>query len=186
MRELGLGVMLVVNSSIKTCREVGDLEPDALFFTDNNWFEDNEELVRDFQGLRFTASRRAKEKFEDLIRIETFHRMDFKVGEPPMRDGRSSGHRAVSLAVMLGAKLVVLLGYDMQIDPDSGRSHCHNDYKNTEGAKAYEQEFIPSFDGWNRGAREVGCEILNATETTALKEFPRVKLSNILTEILGA
>lgn len=175
MRQRAGDVVLAVNSSVKTAR-AAKCEPDALFFTDMNWFEANAQLVHEFPGRIFTVSR-AGGKTE---RIENIHRAGFSVGQPPMRDGRSSGHRAVSLAVMLGARRVVMLGYDMQIDPESGRSHCHDDYANTQSNQDYAREFIPSFQGWRADALAVGCEIINATPGSALKEFPFVPLGELL------
>lgn len=171
-------LVLAANSSVKTARS-GGCEPDALIFTDLNWFEDNETLVRGFAGRVFTLSRGARAACDRLERIASVMRPDF-ARSPPLRDGRSTGHRAVSLAVMCGANYVVLLGFDMQIDPASGRSHCHDDYQQTEAARSYAEEFIPSFAGWYADAFAVGCEIVNATETTALREFPRMSLDEAL------
>lgn len=170
-------VVLAINSSIKTAR-AGGCEPDALIFTDQNWFEDNEALIRAFAGPVFTLSRRAKVAMPELLRLENDTLRGF-YRHPPLRDGRSTGHRAVSLAVMLGAARVVMLGYDMRVDPDSGRSHCHDDYQHTETVKSYRDEFIPSFNGWYQDALKVGCEIVNATEGTALDEFPKVRLVDV-------
>lgn len=173
------GHVLAVNSSIKTARANG-IEPDALFFTDMNWFEANEVLVRSFRGRVFTVSRAARAACDAVERIENTHRPDFSVGAPPMRDGRSSGHRAVSLAIMLGASRVILLGYDMRIDPDTGRSHCHDDYAHTQSDLDYQREFIPSFRDWHQQALAVGAMVLNATPETALDEFPKVRLEDVL------
>ncbi len=120
-------IIFAINSSIKMARLNG-CEPDALFFTDTNWFEVNEALVRAFAGRIFTVCKIARAAYGRLERITNELTSPFMVGKTPMRDGRTSGHRAVSIAVMCGAKLVVLLGFDMRIDPVSGRSHCHDDY----------------------------------------------------------
>lgn len=170
-------VLLAVNSSIKKPRQFG-LESDALFFTDESWFWDNESLVREFKGLKFTTSRRAKEDYLDLMRIDNRTMDEFEVGSGRLKDGRSSGHRAVSLSVMLGAKIVILLGYDMRVI--EGKSHFHNEYSNTESEKEYAQGFVPSFDKWYEKALKVGCQILNATPNSAVKEFPMINLEWIL------
>jgi len=178
-------IVIAVNSSIKTARELGKIEPDVLLFTDLNWYEANEQLIKEFVGQIWTFSRRAKVAYRHLLRIENIHQDNFgRVGEPPLRDGRSSGHRAVSLGVLCGAKKVVMLGYDMQVDPESGRSHCHDDYKNTENQKSYAQEFVPGFHRWYADGLEVGCRIVNCTSTTALMEFPREKLLDEIAEDL--
>jgi hypothetical protein len=175
------GIVFAVNSSVKTARLNG-CEPDALFFTDTNWYETNEALVRAFPGSVFTVCKFARAANARLERIETAVRPDFAVGQVPMRDGRTSGHRAVSIAIMCGARRVVLLGYDMRIDPVSGRSHCHDDYQWPGMAGMFADEFVPGFDGWYRDALAVGCEIVNATDGTALTEFPLVTLEGVLRE----
>jgi hypothetical protein len=178
--------VLGINSSFKFCREMG-VEADALFFTDESWFHANEKEIRDFKGLKFTVSRRAKNSYpEGLMRIENVHQPEFFVGSPPMKDGRSSGHRAISLSIMLGAKIISLLGYDMRvvrIETESGiklRSHYHNEYQNTESEKAYSQEFVRGFDGWQEASLKVGCQIINCTPNSAVTEFASMPLSEFL------
>jgi len=179
-RSIG-AIVFAVNSSVKTVRLNG-CEPDALFFTDTNWFEVNEALVRAFPGRLFTVCKIARAAYDRLERIANELTAPFMVGQTPMRDGRSSGHRAVSIAIMCGAKRVVLLGYDMRVDPVSGRSHCHDDYSWPGMGGMFADEFIPGFDGWYRDALAVGCEVVNATNGTDLAEFPKVPLDNILRE----
>lgn len=175
----GTSIVFAVNSSIKTARQ-NDCEPDALFFTDTNWFETNETLVREFPGRIFTVCRVARAAYDRLERIENDLKAPFAVGQTPMRDGRTSGHRAVSVAIMCGAMRVVLLGFDMRIDPISGRSHCHDDYQWPGMAGMFADEFIPAFHGWYRDALAVGCEVVNATDGTVLEEFPLVPLESVL------
>ena len=175
----GHGVVFAINSSIKTARLHG-CEPDALFFTDTNWYETNEFLVKAFPGRVFTVCKFARAVNDRLERVDAIQRPDFTVGQVPMRDGRSSGHRAVSVAILCGAKLIVLLGYDMRIDPVSGRSHCHDDYQWLQIGGMLADEFVPGFNGWYRDALAVGCEIVNATDGTALTEFPLVTPDSVL------
>ncbi len=179
MQRAGDSVVFAVNSSIKMARLRG-CEPDALFFTDTNWWEKNETLIRGFPGRLFTVCRVARSVYDRLERIENVIRPDFGVGQAKMRDGRSSGHRAVSISVLCGARRIVLLGFDMRIDPDSGRSHCHDDYSWPQMVTMFTDEFIPGFNGWYRDALAVGCEIINATDGSVLTEFPMVALDSIL------
>lgn len=179
LQRSGAAVVFAINSSVKMARLNG-CEPDALFFTDTNWFEVNEALVRAFPGRLFTVCKIARAAYNRLERISNELTAPFAVGKTPMRDGRTSGHRAVSIAVMCGASRVILLGYDMRIDPVSGRSHCHDDYSWPGMAGMFADEFIPGFDGWYKDALAVGCEIVNATDGTALIEFPMIALSSVL------
>ena len=94
-----------------------------------------------------------------------------------IRRGRSSGHTAVALAIAMQARLVVLLGFDMR--GLNGRSHFHDRYRNNDLAM-YAREFVPSFDGWDAAARALDVTVLNATPGSALDEFRKVNLADVL------
>ena len=181
-----LAIVFGVNSSFKKPKEFG-FECDALFFTDESWFENNEKEVREFNGRKFTVSRRAKVYYPELERIDNIHRPDFCVGEPPMKDGRSSGHRAVSISIMLGSNRIGLLGYDMRIvkmEDGKLRSHHHDEYHNTENERTYKEEFATGFRGWREEAEKLGVEIINLTPDSAVEDFKKMSLSEYLEKII--
>lgn len=153
---------------------------DALFFTDNSWFELRRNVVAAWPGMVFTLARGAKAEMPDKIRrleIEAWGPEFPPAGSSKIRQGRSSGHTAISIAIALGATTIALLGYDMrEID---GRSHHHDEYRNTE-IGLYASDFVPAFAGWNASALAAGSMVLNATPGSALREFPFVDLDDVL------
>lgn len=176
-RVRGHGRVMAINSSCM-------LAPwaDALFFTDNSWFEPRRGIVEAWTGLVLTLSRHAKAALPDRIKrleIETWGPEFPPMGSPTIRQGRSSGHTAISIAIALGAGTVVLLGYDMQ--EVGGRSHHHDEYRNTETG-LYAADFVPAFAGWHVAALRVGVEVLNATPGSALREFPMTTIDALLEE----
>jgi hypothetical protein len=154
---------------------------DVLFFSDTQWFTRHRSDVEAFRGLVVSTSYRASEispskvKYVSSERVLTF--------PPPgcgiLRDGRSSGQRAISLAIAFGASRVVLVGFDMRVV--DGRSHFHDEYRND--ACRYRDLFIPAFHGWARDAARLGVSIVNATPGSALKEFPMTTLARELTRV---
>lgn len=171
--------VIAANSSVKTARLNG-VSPDALFFTDGNWFDANRDLIAAFPGAVYTVSRRAKAEMPDkLQRIQNLHQPDFSIGRPPMKDGRTSGHRAISLSILLGADPIILAGFDMKLSAD-GRSHCHDDYDRPAPPQLYAQDFLPASEGWGAAARRAGITVVNATPESALREFPRLPLEFLL------
>lgn len=150
---------------------------DILYFTDNSWFDDNEALIRDWPGLVVTTSRAAKAALPALRRVDYVPSPHFLVGQPQIRRGRSSGQTAISLAIAMRARRVVLLGYDMRLV--DGRSHWHEAYS-ARDPNVYRDEFLPPFTGWHITARAVGCEVVNATPGSALTEFPMVDIEDEL------
>lgn len=161
--------IVAINSSVHmAARIAGPL--DVLYFTDNSWFENHLSEVRDWPGLVFTGARRAKAAMPDRVhRLEMFECSAFQV-PGKMRNGPSSGHIVVSLAIALGAGRLALLGYDMRLV--DGRSHHHDDY----GGRVTEQDvlngYLAAFHGWHQDALDVGVTVMNLTPGSALMEFP--------------
>lgn len=172
---------IVVNSSCM-------LAPwaDVLYFTDSSWYAARQKLVEEWPGLVVSQSRNAKIELPDKVkRVKGFGEPSYMVTEFPaigsgvIRQGRSSGHTAVALAIAMAAKTIVLLGYDMRLV--DGREHCHSEYK-PEGRDLgqYATDFVPAFSGWNAAALKMGVQILNATPGSAVTEFPFVDLDDVL------
>lgn len=189
---------IVVNSSCRFAPWA-----DVLYFTDQGWYMDRRELVKNWPGLVVTMARIAKRELDDpsvnktgvprILRIKGCGdpgfpprlpgmpiRLGFPpVGSPEIQQGRTSGHTAVSLAIAMGANRVVLLGYDMQIV--AGREHCHDEYTGPRDLSLYDSEgYKKGFFGWNEAARNSGVQILNATHGSAVTEFPFVELDEVL------
>jgi len=89
---------------------------------------------------------------------------------------RSSGAAAISLAHRLGAKRVILLGFDMRLV--GGQKNWHDDHIEKFHKPFYRH--LKSFPAIARDARELGIEILNATPGSAIKQFPFVDLEEVL------
>lgn len=158
---------------------------DMLFFTDSGWYEPRRAIVRKFPGLVVSMSRTAKRELPDkVLRVQGEGDPAFPVasfppaGAPVIRQGRSSGHSAVSALVAMSAATVVLVGFDMRMV--DGREHCHSEYSGARDLDIYAREFVPGFAGWNAAALARGTRILNATPGSAVTEFPLVDLDEML------
>lgn len=172
----GRGRAIAVNSSASKARWA-----DMLLFTDNSWFEPRQAFVASWSGMAVTLSRHAKVALPDkLLRLREMVRRDFPPdGADHIRHGRSSGQRALSLAVSLRAALVVLLGFDMRVGP-GGREHHHDEYAGeTRDLGIYESQFRPAFAGWHRTALMAGTRVVNASAGSALTEFPFIDLADL-------
>lgn len=151
------------------------------FFTDTETLERNVADVEAWPGDVVTSSsaahRAAPDKLKLILRTES---RDFPPpGSGLVKKGRSTGHTAIGLAAAMGAARIVLLGFDMRIV--DGREHGHDDYAGTPRNPAiYAEEFVPGFAGWDAAARRAGFQILNATPGSAIDEFQRVGLEEML------
>lgn len=91
--------------------------------------------------------------------------------------GGNGGYQAINLAYLLGARRIVLIGYDMQVGAD-GRAHWFGHHPD---------KVISNHQGWIAGyktlathAKKLGLEIINATPTTALTCFNKMKLDDAI------
>ncbi len=170
----------------------------VLYFTDCSWYEPRRQLVADWPGLVCTMCKTAKRELADKVKLlQCVGDPDLPCEFPPVgsglvRQGRSSGHTAISLAIAMGAAVPVLLGYDCRVV--DGREHCHDEYL-VGGRRDYETEkedprwnnkreystvFAPGYRGWNDAAARAGVSILNATPGSAITEFDQVDLADIV------
>ena len=160
---------IVVNASVAMAPWA-----DVWFFTDSWLFP---RYGHHTQGMIVTLSRSAKHEAPARVRrIKAAWRPDFARGE--VRQGRSSGHTAVALAIAMGASRVALIGYDMRVVAD--REHHHSDYVGPRDLAIYEREFVPGFAGWRAAAAAVGADIVNCTPGSAVTEFPFADLDEVL------
>lgn len=90
--------------------------------------------------------------------------------------GANSGYQSVNLAVHLGAKRILLLGYDMQ--KVFGREHFTNDYP-APTSSPY-QVFLRHFASIVEPLKKVGVSVINCTPRSALTVFPRMPLREAL------
>ena len=90
--------------------------------------------------------------------------------------GGNSGHQAICLARLFGARRIVLAGFDMQ--RTAGRSHWHGDHVGL--ANGNPASFVPHFEKLAPELAAEGIECINASRATALTCFPRATLADAL------
>ena len=91
--------------------------------------------------------------------------------------GRNSGYQAINIAVLAGARRILLLGYDMRfID---GRQHWFGNHP----IKNHEAEFTgyaKRFRTMVEPLEKLGVEVVNCSPGSAIDAFPRAELSEAL------
>ncbi len=95
-----------------------------------------------------------------------------------LRHGSNSGYQAIELATKLGAKRVVLLGYDMRAD--GGRSHWHDEPRQRDFADVAARSMLPHFASLVEPLKALGVEVVNATPGSAITCFPKASLEDAL------
>ncbi len=104
-----------------------------------------------------------------------------------LKDGNNGGFAALSLSIKLGAKKIILLGYDFKFDTNN-RSHWHEGHFDERGQKikhtpeTLSKKMLPYFSSLVPKVNELGVEIINANPDSLLDLWPRRNLDEVLLE----
>lgn len=83
--------------------------------------------------------------------------------------GNNSGGQAINFAINLGAKRVILLGFDMGYVMN--RSHFHSFHASSTPILTYNELFIPSINSLELETRNLPVEIINCSRQSRLTCF---------------
>jgi len=151
---------------------------DIIFFGDcrtYNWQEDKFEQWPN-RLITKCASLKDHPKIEYIPECEKHSIcLNHKAIAWPCGKGANSGAAAINLAIHLGAKKIVLVGFDMKKQGDKHNFH-----------DLYKKHHTPKDDVYNKFqkhflniAKETNIEIINANPNSALKAFPKDNLKNL-------
>lgn len=148
---------------------------DALYACDESWWEKNQDMWRDYEGMKFTWSVMASRRFG--LRYVSGSEGE-GLGKEAIHTGGGSGYMAVGLAYFLGAKEICLLGFDMQTT--GGKTHWHGDHKKTSNPNSdMLRKWVDEYPPMWAGLDAVGIPLWNCTRETALT-IPRKSLESVL------
>lgn len=109
----------------------------------------------------------------------TQYRMTETAGFDPdpryLRSGNNSSYAAMCLATHLGAVRLVLFGVDMQ-HGSAGETHFHEGHGLMHQEMTLTNYMLPFFDTLAAPLAERGIEVINASEQSALKTWPRCSI----------
>lgn len=138
-------------------------------------------ILEGFRGLRFAIEERAARYGADVLSMSGPDGLELE-NRAAVRHGKCSGYQTINVAVHLGARRIVLVGYDCKRSA-AGALHWY-ECRGTAGAS--------DFAIWSRHyatlppvLKAIGVDVLNASRDTAITAFPRISLENALDAALG-
>jgi hypothetical protein len=136
------------------------------------WWNRMGDSVAWFQGLRYTLDPGAA-KWATVLK--NTGQTGLELSPDGLRTGENSGYQAINLAVHLGARQILLLGFDMGKSED-GKHHWFGDHPH--GVPPPYEKFLWRFETIVEPLRAARVAVLNCSRTTALPVsiFPRVTL----------
>lgn len=148
---------------------------DVLYAADEKYWK-YEQGAPDFKGLKFAIEPQAI-AWPGVRVLRNTGESGIERHPGGLRTGFNSGYQAINLAVHLGARRIVLLGYDMWRGPDGPNwfgthpNHVDSPYP----------LFLQAFASVVEPLKAMGVEVVNASRFTVLMAFPRVDLQEAMT-----
>jgi hypothetical protein len=178
---------------------------DAMFFADTTFWRLRGDDLRNFAGLKVTTLKRLR-GVPGVTVVKKDNRFGLTTNRSVLSWNLSSGSTTISLAAHLGAKRIVLLGFDMRWVPTCEHckypkgspdtvacNHCgkkggteldrnyHRNYAKRDPRKYNPYKgFMRSHPAIANDARQRGIEIVNATPGSAISHWPIVRPEDVL------
>lgn len=148
----------------------------VLYWSDTRFFEWHGKEISSFQGIKVTC--RPQPKRGDIINLLNTGKTGLETMSYGLRDGGNSGYAAINLAYHLGAKKIILLGFDMQTN--GKETHWHEGYTSTADNSAMERLMIPNFDSLVEPLEKRKVKVYNASPMSKLTCFDKISIEEAL------
>lgn len=163
---------------------------EVAFFGDGGFFLKHRQELAEFKGLKICCNPKVNRQQFRTDHIKYLGRDgNYPKGISPHRHkvswNHNSGAAAISVAAHTGVKRIVLVGFDMKNAPDSSQ-HWHAVYGGKAGhppeqlKKLPFRRHLPGFRIIAKHAERMGIEILNACPDSAITEFKKVSVKDLL------
>lgn len=141
------------------------------FFGDPKWWKLHRHRIVKYEGLVFTSHSDFQRTKLDWV--WTLPRKVNGLATDALGWNKNTGASAVNLALILGAKRVFLLGFDMFLSND--KANWHPNLVSKPDPTVY-KTFIKGFQQVARDLNRVfpGREIINVTDNSGLDMFPKI------------
>ncbi len=150
---------------------------DVIFFGDRRWWRWYGAKVPEKYAGRIITTAMSRQPDPRILRMGKEYKEPLSP-DPYSLSGVDSGTQAIDLAVHLGARKLVLLGYDMGFAAD-GESHWHADHQEPSREHDYVDTFAPQYPALLEALAERGIEIVRCTPSN-LHMIPQVSLAEAL------
>lgn len=132
------------------------------------------------RGLPYSGWADSKEKDQLSYQLASTGKEGLELEDKrAIRTGQNSGYQAINLAVNLGADRIILLGFDMKSGKDA--NHFWGDYDDHGNpTKGLYKQWKNNFKTMVEPLKEIGVQVINCTDGSALKCFPRCELERVI------
>jgi hypothetical protein len=155
---------------------------DMLYFCDDKWWQWHHQKLAGWKG-GIARLEGGKHDFGDprIKVLRNVGRQGLSEERNGLANGQNSGYQAIGLAVHLGARRILLLGFDMQARVDAGivKTHWFGDHPGGTSQDVY-RTMLPNFESLPPALKKRGVEVVNCTPGSALRVFPQRAIEEAL------
>ena len=178
-REAGAVRVIAINDAYR-------LAPfaDVCYFADSEWWgwHKNRPDFQAFAGQKCSISDSGgniKDPAVHILRNANSRGQSFGLSLDPRQivTGSNSGYQALNIAVLAGAKTIILIGFDAR-EP-TGKTHWFGDHPKREPIAAYAQ-YRKAFSLGERAILAAGVKVVNCSPGSAIDSFPKMDLADAL------
>ncbi len=143
-------------------------------FGDLKWFNVHKQELLKYEGVLFTNAPSLCQK--NLDWVWTMDRNPKGLHKDALGWNGNTGAAAINLALLLGAKRVFLLGFDMHLSK-GGKSNWHDNNIDKPDAEIY-PKFLEGFDKLyvDLPKKFPEAKIFNVTDNSSLELFPKLEV----------
>ena len=153
---------------------------DMIFFGDKAFFLFHQHGLSAYPGIKVSSHPKTQGlEWVNYVPRERYHLTGLSPNPRTICWNANSGAAAIDVAVHAGAKRVLLLGMDMQVD-EVGRQHWHDEYHTPKMKKQPFDTHLRAFPDIAKDAQAKGVEIINVSPDSAIHSFPKVTLKEVL------
>lgn len=157
---------------------------DVLYAADAGWWRVHRDAGA-FAGLKYSIGSRGSGLPKSVVALRNTGTGGLELHPTGLKTGRNSGYQAINLAVHLGARRIVLIGYDMQ--PDArGKAHWFGAHLAplNQPSKQIFQSWRKAFPTLVAPLSTLGITVVNCSRVSALTCFPCQSLRETLPDIM--
>lgn len=166
------------------------MEPTAIFWCDGRWAAQHEDKLTSSGCYKFGATTlyNPPTHSDDSRNRYTLGRslMVYRTGIEGYDSnfgcvkGNNSGTMAINMCSNMGAKRIVLLGFDLGATGE--RSHFHDNLQDRIADSVYQNEMVPNFEILHAHMQRLGVrtEVVNCSLQSKLQIFNKTELEHML------
>jgi len=158
---------------------------DVLYAADPRWhgWHAVRESFKSFGGLKCSIQNPGADLFSDSVHVlrnrdHPYHGSGLSLDPDAISTGRNGGWQALNIAILAGARKVVLLGFDGKPAAD-GKTHFHAGHPTPTPLAAYE-EYRRAFSAGENAIKAAGVRVINCSPGSAIDSFEKLTLEEAL------